>query len=162
MTEVIDIKAERLPAAAEFRLQVAELVQRILEHEGAKSGDQIAQEYEHTHEFAGDLYIRTVEVPAGELCVTKIHLEDHPFFIQRGRVTILTEDGPAEVEAPYRGITKAGCQRVGYVHEDVSWTTVHHVGDKRDVQDIEDSVTSMQPLDAELLEREILALGGLT
>ena len=81
--------------------------------------------YPLDHNFAEGLYIRKIRVPKGHLVVTKIHKKSHPFFMMRGDVSILTEDGVVRLKAPFCDITKAGTKRVIYMHEDVEWVTVH-------------------------------------
>ena len=57
--------------------------------------------------------------------LTKIHKEEHPFFLMKGECSVLTEDGPQKIKAPYYDITKAGTKRVIYIHSDTKWVTVH-------------------------------------
>ena len=78
-------------------------------------------------------------MPAGFILTSKIHKKDHPYFILKGKVSVLTEEGPVLLEAPYYGITPAGTKRVCYIHEDVLWVTVH-VTEKTDLQEIEEEV----------------------
>jgi len=158
--EAIEVESAALAPATQYRMAVAELVRAMREEDDAITGDQIEEVWEHRHEFAGDLYMRTLVVPAGHFLVTKIHKVDHPYFVMEGEATILTEDGPARMKAPFSGITRAGVQRVAYVHEQVTWTTVHFVGGERDTKKIVETVTTEDPLDPELLERDLLALGG--
>ena len=57
--------------------------------------------------------------------VTKIHKKTHPYFILKGKVSVLTGDGVTVLQGPFSGITKAGTKRIIYTHEDTVWTTVH-------------------------------------
>ena len=102
------------------------------------------------HQFAGSMYVRTVHMPAGTLCVTCVHKHEHPYFVTSGRATVLTDDGRIELEAGHRGITPANTQRVLYVHEDCTWTTVHTVEDERDLESIEASLVEYRPTPEEL------------
>ena len=77
------------------------------------------------HTFADGMYIRQITVPAKTLTVTKIHKTTHPFFILKGEVSILTEEGVKRIKAPYSGITKAGTKRIIWHHDEVVLTTVH-------------------------------------
>jgi hypothetical protein len=73
------------------------------------------------------------------LIVTKIHKITHPYFILKGEVSVLTEEGVVRLKAPYSGITKAGTKRIVYVHEDTIWITVH-VTNETDIAKIEEQV----------------------
>ena len=77
------------------------------------------------HTFAGGCYIREIFNPKGELIVTKIHKVTHPYFLLKGDMSILTEEGPKRYRAPYWGITKLGTKRVIYTHEECVFVTVH-------------------------------------
>lgn len=91
------------------------------------------------HTFAGGMYIREIFLPKNMLFVTKIHKKEHPFFLQKGKVSVLTEDGIVHFKAPYNGVTKAGTQRLIITHEDTVWITVH-VTKETDLAKIEDEV----------------------
>ena len=90
------------------------------------------------HQFVGQFYVRTIRVPAGTLVVSQIFKADFPFFISQGRVSIWMEgQGVVHRQAPYWGQTKAATRRMIMHHTDVEWTTFHHVGDNRNVEQIE-------------------------
>ena len=119
------------------------LVNKMLEFEsvlgsipGAKFGDD-ACPLKHT--FADGLYIREMTAPKGMLNVSKLHKTTHPFFIVKGDVSILTENGVMRIKAPFRGITKAGTKRIVYFHEDTVWITVHATNET-DLEKIEDEI----------------------
>jgi len=77
------------------------------------------------HTFAGGLYIRHLTVPPDTLTVTRIHKSEHAFFLQKGTISILTEEGVKRFTAPYNGITKIGTKRIIYHHDEVIFITVH-------------------------------------
>jgi hypothetical protein len=77
------------------------------------------------HSFADGQYVREIYNPAGLILVTKIHNQTHPFFLMKGEMTILTEDGPKTIKAPYHGITKAGTKRIIFTHTECIFVTVH-------------------------------------
>ena len=91
------------------------------------------------HKFCNGLYIREIFNPAGQLLVTKIHKKEHPFFLMKGKMSILTEDGVKHIQAPHHGITKPGTKRIIYTHTDCVFVTVHAT-DKTDVDEIEKEV----------------------
>lgn len=81
--------------------------------------------YPVTHLFADGVYCREIFIPAGACIVGKIHRHDHFNFISRGRVTVVTKDGRATLEAPCFLISTAGTKRALVTHEDTVWTTIH-------------------------------------
>lgn len=91
------------------------------------------------HSFADGCYIREIFNPAGELLVTKIHKKKHPFFLMKGKMSILTEEGVKHIEGPHHGITEPGTKRIIYTHTDCVFVTVHAT-DSTDVVEIEKEV----------------------
>jgi len=94
------------------------------------------------HRFTKDkngksnLYIRTIEMKAGRIEISHLHLSEYPYVVLKGRVQVITQDGLGEeIVAPYFGITKPGTQRVIKVLEDTIWMTFHAT-DKTDVAEI--------------------------
>lgn len=77
------------------------------------------------HFFLDDAYMREITMPAGMLIVSKIHKKMHPFFVLKGDVSVLTENGIERLVAPYAGITPAGTKRILFTHEETVWRTVH-------------------------------------
>ena len=104
-----------------------------------RQGKEIEKANPLKHSFADGCYIREVFNPKGELIVTKIHKVSHPFFLLKGEMSILTEEGEKRIKAPHYGITKAGTKRIIYSHEDCVFVTVHAT-DKTDIKEIEKDV----------------------
>ena len=102
-------------------------------------GEEIEKANPLKHSFADGCYIREVFNPKGELIVTKIHKVSHPFFLLKGEMTILSEDGEKTIKAPHYGITKAGTKRIIYCHEDCIFITVH-VTNKKNTTEIEKEI----------------------
>ena len=93
-----------------------------------------------THSFAPGVYVRQIFIPAGVLIVGKIHKHEHPNFLMKGKVSVLTESGGVEIlEAPLQMISPAGTKRVVYAHTDTVWTTIH-VTEKTDLVEIEEDI----------------------
>ena len=87
------------------------------------------------HTFADGLYIREIFMPKGQIISTGIHKKEHTYFILKGKVSVLTENGIEQFKAPYNGITQPGTKRLIYIHQDTIWTTVHAT-DKNNVEDV--------------------------
>ena len=88
------------------------------------------------HMFADGLYVRKIFTPAGQPLITEIHKKDNAFFVMKGEITIMSEEGEATIQAPYYGITKAGTKRIIYIHKDCIFVTVHSTNAKN-VKDAE-------------------------
>ena len=93
------------------------------------------------HTFVDGAYVREITMPKGALLTSKIHKVCHPYFILKGEVSVLTEEGTKRIKAPYSGITPAGTKRILYIHEDTVWTTVH-VTKERDLDKIESEIVA--------------------
>lgn len=77
------------------------------------------------HIFARGLYARELTIPAGMVATGRIHCEQHLFIISKGELSILMDDGPVKVSAPYSLVTEPGVKRVVFAHTDCVVTTVH-------------------------------------
>ena len=109
------------------------------------------------HTFAGGCYVREIYNPANELIVTKIHKKEHPFFLMKGKMSILTEDGVKTIEAPHNGVTSPGTKRVIFTHEDCVFITVHAT-DKTTPEEVEEDVIAKNFNDEDISLKEIEAL----
>lgn len=76
--------------------------------------------------FTDGIYIREMSIPAGIEIVGKIHLYDHPTFLQQGQYYDFNEfTGLQLLEAPYSIISKKGMKRVGHTLTNVIFVTIH-------------------------------------
>ena len=121
----------------EFREKMTELENTITEF--GMQGVELHEANPVKHTFAGGCYIREIYNPANHLIVTKIHKKEHPFFLMKGSMSILTEEGIQEIEAPYQGVTKPGTKRAIYTHEECVFITVHAT-DNTSIEEIEEEV----------------------
>ncbi len=101
--------------------------------------DQI--ECQVNHHFAPGNYAREILIQAGTLVIGKIHKHAHVNVISKGRVSVATEDGVEELEAPITFISQPGTKRAVLALEDTIWTTIHPT----------------ESLDIESIEREVIA-----
>lgn len=81
------------------------------------------------HVFAKGLYARELTIPAGMVAAGKVHCQEHLFFITKGEISVLGDDGPVRLSAPCMMVTEPGTKRVVYAHEDTVVTTVHATTD---------------------------------
>ena len=136
MKKVELVERVNLPAdAARVRAGIGEIEKRVASTPGAMFGDCFPLK----HTFVDGAYVRQMSMPAGMLLVSKIHKIKHAYFLLKGHVSVLTENGIVQLSAPYSGITEPGTKRVIYSHDDVVWTTIH-VTDKTDVDEIEKDI----------------------
>lgn len=77
------------------------------------------------HVFTDGLYIREFTMPAGSVILSRIHRFEHPFFVRKGRVIVVTHDDRKLYVGGDFGITFPGCQRILLNQEETVWVTVH-------------------------------------
>ena len=123
----------------EFRSKINELENAVVNADGGMTGEILHKTNPVKHTFAGGCYIREIYNPANELIITKIHKKEHPFFLMKGEMSILTETGIQHIKAPYQGITKPGTKRAIYTHEECTFITVHATNNTT-IKDVEDEV----------------------
>lgn len=136
-----DLMAKRI--AKEKKEIFRDGITRFEEHLNSLPGALGEDPFPLVHKFADGMYIRQLTVPPRTLTVTKIHKQTHPFFLLKGTISILTEDGVKTYTAPYSGITKAGTKRIIWHHDEVVFTTVH----------------STKETDLDKIENEVIAKG---
>lgn len=107
------------------------------------------------HTFADGVCVREIFNPKGELIITNIHKKEHPFFLLKGDMSILTENGPIRIKAPYYGITAVGTKRIIYTHEDCVFVTIH-VTRERDIKKLEEEFFTKDFADIEGSEKNII------
>jgi hypothetical protein len=109
----------------QFRNRIMKVQENLENHPNGLTGEALEKLNPLKHSFADGCYIREIFNPKGELAVTKIHKVTHPFFLMKGDMSILMEDGIKRIKAPHYGITPAGTKRIIYCHEDCVFVTVH-------------------------------------
>jgi len=88
-------------------------------------------EFPLEHTFMPGLYKRKIFMKAGTILASMRHKFSHPFFISRGHIEVLRDDGKGGLEiegiftAGYEGVTKPGTKRLLRIIEDTEWSTVH-------------------------------------
>ena len=103
------------------------------------------------HLFAPGAYAREMSLPAGFWAIGKIHKHAHLSFITKGRIAVLTEDGPVVFTAPYTFVSTPLTKRVVLSLEDTIWTTVH-ITDETDLEKIEEYAIAKSYSEAEQIE----------
>jgi len=152
--------AQELRRKQEFREKITDLHEEIVQG-GGLVGEDAERVNPTKHTFAGGCYIREIFNPAGILVITKIHKKEHPFFLMKGKMSILTEDGIKTIEAPHHGVTQPGTKRAIYAHEDCVFITVHAT-DKTTPEEVEEEVIAKDFNDSDIsLESDINELSKI-
>lgn len=94
------------------------------------------------HHFSEGIYAREIKAPAGVMMTGMVHKHEHLNIMSKGEVSVLTEDGIKRLKAPCTFVSKPGTKRIGYVHEEMVWTTIHATKE-----------TDLKKLEAELVTR---------
>ena len=116
---------EQLRRRKDFRNKINKLESQMLDSSSTIKGKQLAKTNPVKHSFAEGCYIREIYNPANEIIITAIHAQSHPFFLLKGKMSILTHEGIQYIEAPHYGITGPGTKRIIYTHEPCNFVTVH-------------------------------------
>ena len=130
------------PSKEDFRIWISNIEDKIIQSPKGKTGEEMEKVNPLKHSFADGLYIREVFNPKGELLTTRIHKVKHPFFLLKGNMTIFDEKKVSRIYDQYYGITSIGTKRLIFAHEDCTFVTVHHVGDNKDIESIEDDIAA--------------------
>ncbi len=121
----------------DYRIAMLRMERAMRKHPGFVPGEF----YPLKHTFAHGMYIREITVPAGHLVLTYIHKQSHPYFLLKGDVVVIQEEGNKEIHAPYSYITPAGTQRLCFCKTETIWTTVHlNLTNERDIDKIENDI----------------------
>ena len=83
---------QELRKRKDFREKITDLEKQVLDFEGVITGKEMEETNPVKHSFADGCYIREIFNPANELIITKIHKKEHPFFLMKGKMSILTDD----------------------------------------------------------------------
>ena len=132
-------KEQELVKKQDFRDLCLNVEQKLLDLPESVSGEDLEKIMPTKSTFADGCYIREIFVPAGQFFTTEIHKKDHPFFLLKGKLSMVSEHGVLNIEAPYHGITKKGTKRLVQLHEDVVFITVHAT-DKTTVEEVRKDV----------------------
>jgi quercetin dioxygenase-like cupin family protein len=78
-----------------------------------------------THEFADQIYIRKMIMPADYVVAGATHKHKHAWFLLQGKVTIKEKGETVTHIAPCYTISKPGAKRIIYAHEKSIFISVH-------------------------------------
>lgn len=109
----------------EYRDYVTDIHEKISNHEDSIEGEEADAINPLKHTYADGIYIREIFMPRGEIVISKIHKIAHPFFLIKGKISVLSEEGEKLLQAPYYSVTPAGTKRMLYTHTNSIVVTVH-------------------------------------
>jgi hypothetical protein len=115
INELLDLYGEGSILDKTFKLQEAMLALPIEEQ----------LELEPIHYFADGMYLRSLYIPEGVVCVGEVHKHSHFTILAEGKSKIVSQDGDLEVEAPFVFISTPHAKRSVYAITDCTWITVH-------------------------------------
>lgn len=112
------------------------------------------------HHFAGGMYCREMEAPAGVTIVGKVHRSEHFFLLLKGEMTLAWDGAKTRVSAPFVSVSKPGIKRAGYAHTDCVCVNVHNVGSVTDVEEAEALLVEHDPQARFDAYNRVKAIGG--
>ena len=137
---ILDVFAQPMPLQ-EFREKLSKFTDEIKSSDNATDNRATIDTLNPLdHTFGDGMYVRKITMPAGQIIISKIHKQKHPYFIMSGDVSVITENGLQRIKAPYSNITEAGTQRALYTHSETVWMTVHRT-DETDTDKLLDILT---------------------
>jgi hypothetical protein len=139
--DIIQIPSREL-SETEYREWITGLEDALTQSpESVDRHTAISHDYKLDEALTPGIYVRELTMPAGQLVVSRIHMETHPFCILEGEVTVYDGKGVQHIKAPYKGVTIAGTKRVLYVHRDTRWITFHPYSGSLDNADKDNVIT---------------------
>lgn len=136
------MSTENLPEVIRFSLPVLPTREKIdaLEQAMLALPDDCKLSFENQHDFCPGIYARTIFMPAGMVCTSKVHKTQHFFVVSKGSCTVVDSHGVEQlIAAPHMGVTMPGTKRALHILEDCIWTTFHRT-DLTDVDAIEQEI----------------------
>ena len=98
----------------------------------------VVDEIPITHKFADGIYIRQMNMKAGQIVVGATHKHLHVWFLMTGRVLINNYGEKIEHVAPCYTISNPGSKRVIYAVEDSIFVNVHkNPTNTKDIKELE-------------------------
>jgi hypothetical protein len=91
------------------------------------------------HVIGGGIYARQITMPKGTLAIGHAHSDECINIVTAGSVSVVIDGRVVVVKAPAMFTSAPLDRKVGYVHEDVTWITVHSTIDT-DIAKIESKI----------------------
>ena len=154
MNKGVSVIFNKILSRKNFRKGIMDFEEFLKTLPGVKIGHEADEELAPLkHSYGDGLYVREIFMSKDTLLTSRIHKKEHPYFLMKGKCSVLTEDGVIEIQAPFQGMTKPGTKRLIYVHEDTVWITVHATKLK-DMLEIEDEIIAKDFDEIDALENK--------
>lgn len=119
--------------------------------------ESVIQQHEQNHQcvltlhYAHGTLTRELFMPQGALITGKIHRYSCINILAKGKMTVITDDGRYDIEAPYTFVSGAGHKKAIHALEDSVLINVHPWDGKMSIEEIEKEliVDSYEQLDKE-------------
>ena len=96
------------------------------------------------HSFADQIYIRQMNMSAGQIVIGAIHNHLHVWFLLTGKVCIIEDDEVVEHIAPCYTISKPGAQRIIYAQENSIFVNIHKNPENiKNIKELEKEIVSL-------------------
>jgi hypothetical protein len=92
-----------------------------------------------TNVFCEGCYVRGVTLPAGAFAIGHAHRNDCINIVQSGKVSVLIDGKIKLIQAPAVFVGKAMDRKVGFIHQESVWYTVHATSET-DLDKLEDEL----------------------
>lgn len=92
-----------------------------------------------SHAFCKGVYARTVVIPAGSIAIGHSHTDECLNIVVAGSVSVVIDGEVRKISAPSTFISPPHARKIGYVHEPLTWVTVHSVN-HHDVNKLEEEL----------------------
>jgi hypothetical protein len=143
---------------AKFKEQLMDVPNSVSHKAGEEQSVDMKELFPLKHNIEGGLYTREVFMPKGSVVVSFIHKQDHPSFVLEGDASVLLDDG--KIIRHKQGdkiMTKAGTQRVLFLHEDTRWCCVYRT-DAKTIEEAEMDVytENWRELPSEIIDKNRL------
>ncbi len=97
-----------------------------------------------SHAFSKGIYARTVVLPKGMLAIGHEHTSECLNIVVSGSVSVVIDGQVRVVSAPATFVSPPGARKIGYIHEDLTWITIHRV-DTDEVSRLEEELIVKTP-----------------
>tara|TARA_R100000541_G_scaffold3483_5_gene10757 strand:- start:2792 stop:3238 length:447 start_codon:yes stop_codon:yes gene_type:complete len=95
------------------------------------------------HSFADQLYVRQMDMKAGQVVIGAIHNHQHVWFLLTGKVIINNNGEKIEHIAPCYTVSEPGSKRLIYAVEDSIFVNVHkNPSNTKNIKKLEETIVS--------------------
>jgi hypothetical protein len=88
------------------------------------------------HGFCKGVYSRKIVLPAGIIAIGHAHSDECLNIVTSGSVSVVIDGIVRRITGPCEFVSPPGHRKIGFVHEDCTWFTIHAT-DKKDIAELE-------------------------